>query len=103
MFNKDERALRSHPRYAEIAARRNVLLAGDSLGDVTMADGAEPPYEHVIKFGLLNDNDAALLPQYAQLFDVLVLDDGPLWPLVDLLQRCCEGGGGTGSEGHGGV
>jgi len=39
MFNKHERHDSSAPYYDAICSRRNVILLGDGLGDVHMADG----------------------------------------------------------------
>jgi 5'-nucleotidase len=46
-FNKNETTIKIFPFYQEIAERKNVLLLGDSPGDVHMADGFE--YENILK------------------------------------------------------
>lgn len=50
-FNKREGAV-SH--VAELQGRPNVLLLGDSLGDLTMADGV-PDHQNILTIGFLND------------------------------------------------
>lgn len=70
--------------------RRNYIIVGDSPGDATMADGLDATT--VLKIGLLNDagNSAALLPRYRELFDVLLLGDTGLEPLVAILESVAE-------------
>ena len=69
------------------AERPHVLLLGDSDGDATMAEGLDAKV--LLKIGILNDAAAAeaALPKYLRLFDVVVVDDPPLWPLLDIMHR----------------
>ena len=55
----------------------NVLLVGDSLGDATMADGADAGPTCVFKVGYLNrpKPDGAAVAKYAAAFDAVVLDE----------------------------
>ena len=53
-FNKREGALSHAAGLRELQGRPNVLLLGDSLGDLTMADGVSEP-QHVLTIGFLND------------------------------------------------
>lgn len=46
-FNKDETVLKDFPVYEEIKDRKNILLLGDSLGDVGMANGID--YDNILK------------------------------------------------------
>ena len=46
-FNKGETVVHTMPIYQEIRKRKNLLLLGDSTGDVHMADGFD--YENIIK------------------------------------------------------
>ena len=68
--------------------RRLLLLLGDGLGDATMADGIGDEFT-VLKIGLLNerapDKVAAMLPLYEAAFDVVLLGDGPLDWVLELL------------------
>lgn len=54
IYNKREGALLNTEHFQEMVARPNVLLLGDSLGDLTMADGVQD-LENVLKIGFLND------------------------------------------------
>ena len=53
-FNKREGALSRAAGLRELQGRPNVLLLGDSLGDLTMADGVSE-HQNVLTIGFLND------------------------------------------------
>lgn len=53
-FNKREGALSQAAALRELQGRPNVLLLGDSLGDLTMADGGAE-HQNVLTIGFLND------------------------------------------------
>lgn len=54
IYNKREGALLNTGHFEELRTRPNVLLLGDSLGDLTMADGVQD-MENILKIGFLND------------------------------------------------
>lgn len=54
MFNKHENVIHSSPYFKEISGRTNVILLGDSLGDIKMAHGVPSP-NTILKIGFLND------------------------------------------------
>lgn len=54
ILNKREGALSHAAGLRELQGRPNVLLLGDSLGDLTMADGVSEP-EYILTIGFLND------------------------------------------------
>ena len=88
VFNKTSAfAFDEEERLRLAAERPHVLLLGDSDGDATMSEGINAKV--LLKIGILNDAAAveAALPKYLGLFDVVVVDDPPLWPLLDILQR----------------
>lgn len=64
-FNKNEGALNNCQYFSQIDERRNVLLLGDSLGDLRMADGIDN-LEICLKIGFLNSkvNNVYLLKTY---------------------------------------
>eukprot|EP00123_Amoebidium_parasiticum_P012255 comp21227_c0_seq1/m.28884 comp21227_c0_seq1/g.28884 ORF comp21227_c0_seq1/g.28884 comp21227_c0_seq1/m.28884 type:complete len:321 (-) comp21227_c0_seq1:39-1001(-) len=76
VLNKSEAAIHDTPYAAEVEARHNVILLGDSLGDVQMSEGVMT--DTVLKIGFLNDSCEEKLPQYSATFDLVVLDDGPM-------------------------
>lgn len=53
-FNKREGALSHAAHFTGLQGRQNVLLLGDSLGDLTMADGVSEP-RNILTIGFLND------------------------------------------------
>ena len=69
MYNKNQSVV------PESQQRQNVLLLGDGLGDVTMADGAATEPACILKVGFLNEHEDELLLQYEAQFDVVILGD----------------------------
>ena len=51
VMNKDETIVKNFPFFMDIKNRKNVLLLGDSLGDIEMTTGFE--YNNLIKIGFL--------------------------------------------------
>lgn len=72
-FNKTEVSLKNSPVYEKIKDRKNVLLLGDSLGDVGMVEGFD--YNEVIRMGFLNENVEENLEEYKKYFDVVLTCD----------------------------
>jgi 5'-nucleotidase len=70
-----------------IGDRHVAVLAGDSMGDLTMADGVET--SEVLKIGFLNERVDERLTQYTGEggFDRVVLNDGGFDPLLEVLRR----------------
>ena len=80
MYNKNQSVV------PESQQRENVLLLGDGLGDVTMADGATTDPACVLKVGFLNEHEDELLLQYEAKFDMIILGDqgmGEVQKIVD--------------------
>ena len=73
-FNKKEVEVKNASYYAEVSSRRNVILLGDSLGDVDMLEGWE--HDTIIKIGFLNENKEQFRQKYQEEFDVVITDDG---------------------------
>ncbi|HEY1037019.1 MAG TPA: hypothetical protein VGE62_00390 [Candidatus Paceibacterota bacterium] len=82
-YNKSEVQLGESAYAGELKGRKNVLLLGDSLGDVHMADGM--PHDCIIRIGFLNGN-AALLDAYLEAFDAVIVEDVGLDPVLELLK-----------------
>jgi cytosolic 5'-nucleotidase 3 len=89
MFNKDETHLAEVPWYKEASGRRNALLLGDSLGDGRMAGVEGDRHDVILKVGFLNESEAeaALLAAYSCEFDMIILRDSPMSPVLDLLSE----------------
>eukprot|EP00088_Acartia_fossae_P020169 TRINITY_DN21822_c0_g3_i1.p1 TRINITY_DN21822_c0_g3~~TRINITY_DN21822_c0_g3_i1.p1 ORF type:complete len:299 (-),score=49.93 TRINITY_DN21822_c0_g3_i1:541-1437(-) len=70
MYNKSESSF-SDP---ELETRHNVILLGDSLGDLHMADGVEK-LNVVLSIGFLNKKIEENLSLYKEKFDIVLVDD----------------------------
>lgn len=76
-MNKDETLVKDFPRIFEaVKDRKNVLLLGDSPGDVGMIEGFD--YNVLIKIGFLNENVAESLKQYQNIYDTIILNDSSM-------------------------
>lgn len=84
-FNKNESRVEKHPYYEQVKKRKNVLLLGDSLGDLKMTEGLE--HDTILRIGFLNENVEKLLPKFAEKYDVLILNDGHMNYVNDLLNK----------------
>ncbi|XP_049419638.1 7-methylguanosine phosphate-specific 5'-nucleotidase-like isoform X1 [Epinephelus fuscoguttatus] len=73
-FNKREGALSHAAGLRELHGRPNVLLLGDSLGDLTMADGVSE-HENILTIGFLNDQVEERKESYINSFDIVLVKD----------------------------
>ncbi|XP_069547924.1 7-methylguanosine phosphate-specific 5'-nucleotidase-like [Brachyistius frenatus] len=73
-FNKREGALTHAAALGELQGRPNVLLLGDSLGDLTMADGVPEP-QNILTVGFLNDQVDERKESYLNSFDIVLVKD----------------------------
>ncbi len=85
VFNKNEISIKGTPYHDEIKNRKNVILLGDSMGDLNMADGME--HDCIIKIGFLNHDDPLMIEQYTNAYDVVLMGDASLEYVLDLLKR----------------
>ncbi|KAK3882709.1 hypothetical protein Pcinc_012916 [Petrolisthes cinctipes] len=74
MFNKNENAIHSSDYFQRLEGRANVILMGDSLGDIKMAVGVPNPV-NVLKIGFLNDKIEERLESFMNNFDLVLIDD----------------------------
>ncbi|XP_071792246.1 cytosolic 5'-nucleotidase 3-like isoform X1 [Asterias amurensis] len=73
-YNKHEAAVH-HPEYFERHRKRdNIILLGDTLGDLSMVDGM-PYTQHTLKIGFLNDHIEQNLEMYKDNFDIVLISD----------------------------
>jgi 5'-nucleotidase len=84
-LNKDEEALRDYPIFKTIKNRKNVILLGDSIGDLDMVKGFD--YDEIIKIGFLNDEVDKNLENYKKLFDIVITEDGSFDAVNELLDE----------------
>ncbi|RYQ92265.1 hypothetical protein Ahy_B09g098454 isoform C [Arachis hypogaea] len=73
---------------ASVKKRTNVLLLGDHLGDLGMSDGLN--YETRISVGFLNHNIENSLSIYQEAFDVVLVNDAPMWGVIKLVSQMCS-------------
>lgn len=76
-FNKNENAIHFSDYFYNIRHRENLLLMGDSLGDLRMAEGADH-VECILKIGFLNFKVQENLDLYMQSYDVVIIEDESL-------------------------
>lgn len=74
IFNKNEGVLLDTEYEKLILNRPNVILLGDSLGDVDMANGF-PSLNNILRIGFLNDKVDDLLDKYMDAFDIVIIKD----------------------------
>ncbi|XP_030591690.1 cytosolic 5'-nucleotidase 3-like [Archocentrus centrarchus] len=77
VYNKKESALLNTGHFQELHTRPNVLLLGDSLGDLNMADGVQDQ-ENILKIGFLNDKVEERKQSYLDSYDIVLIKDETL-------------------------
>ncbi|CAN0003324.1 unnamed protein product [Hapterophycus canaliculatus] len=68
-----------------MSRRRNVLLLGDSLGDLNMAKGVDA--DETLTVGFLNDKVEERMDAYLEAYDVVILGDGGFDFVLKLLEE----------------
>jgi 5'-nucleotidase len=85
-MNKDETLLESIPEiYQLIKDRKNVLLLGDSIGDLGMVTGFD--YECLLTIGFLNFDYNQSRELYEEKFDIVLEGDGDAGFINELLMK----------------
>lgn len=74
VFNKNENAIHDSNYFSALAHRDNIILMGDSLGDLRMADGAAA-CSNILRIGFLNDKVDQRMPSYLDAFDIVLVND----------------------------
>lgn len=90
-FNKDYTAVKQYPVFEKLKERKNIILLGDSLGDADMMEGFD--YGAIIKIGFLNENtdNFQVLQSYKEIFDAVILNDGPMDFVNELMKSLAAG------------
>ncbi|XP_069814548.1 cytosolic 5'-nucleotidase 3A isoform X2 [Dendropsophus ebraccatus] len=86
VYNKHDGALRRTEYFSQLKENSNIVLLGDSLGDLTMADGV-PNVENILKIGYLNDKVEELLEKYMDAYDIVLVKDETLDVANSILQK----------------
>ncbi len=87
-LNKSEVAIKDYPVFNKIKNRKNVLLLGDSIDDIGMIEGFD--YNEIIKIGFLNEKTEEQKKDFERNFDIVILDDGNMGHVNDLLKNILE-------------
>ncbi|KAG8175881.1 hypothetical protein JTE90_025949 [Oedothorax gibbosus] len=85
-FNKDESSIQNHEYFEHVRSRDNVILLGDSLGDLDMSAGVKD-VNVMLKIGFLNYKIEQNLPEYLDKFDIVLTDDQTMDVVVKLLKH----------------
>lgn len=75
-FNKNETSIAKNPYSSQIQNRKNVILLGNSQGDITMADGIQT--DTLLKIGFLDkpNQDGSELKKFLEIYDVVITGGG---------------------------
>jgi HAD superfamily hydrolase (TIGR01544 family) len=74
VFNKNENAVHQSDYFDQLMHRDNIILMGDSLGDLSMATGATE-CANVLNIGFLNDKVPERLASYIEAYDIVLVND----------------------------
>ncbi|XP_044310626.1 cytosolic 5'-nucleotidase 3A isoform X1 [Varanus komodoensis] len=86
VYNKHDGALKNTEYFKQLKDNSNIILLGDSQGDLTMADGVSN-VEHILKIGYLNDKVEELLEKYMDSYDIVLVKDESLDVANSILQK----------------
>jgi len=87
-LSKDETILKDFSFYSIVADRKNILLLGDSMDDVSMAIGFD--YKNLIKIGFWNRPTPKNQLVYKKSYDVLIKNDGSMKEVNKILKQIIE-------------
>ncbi|UJR30221.1 hypothetical protein I4U23_017759 [Adineta vaga] len=73
-FNKNEHEIHDTPYFQTITNRPNVILLGDTLGDIGMTGGMKN-LKQILKIGYLNHSTPEKLEVYKNFYDIVICDD----------------------------
>ncbi|XP_020824652.1 cytosolic 5'-nucleotidase 3A isoform X2 [Phascolarctos cinereus] len=86
VFNKHDGALRNTQYFKQLKDNSNIILLGDSLGDLRMADGVAN-VDNILKIGYLNDRVDELLEKYTDSYDIVLVKEESLALVSSILQK----------------
>ncbi|KAM8947188.1 7-methylguanosine phosphate-specific 5'-nucleotidase [Pelodytes ibericus] len=76
-YNKNNSVLTDTEYFQQIKDRSNILLLGDTLGDLTMADGVAS-LDNILRIGFLNDKVEELTDLFLASYDIVLIQDETL-------------------------
>ncbi|XP_041104255.1 cytosolic 5'-nucleotidase 3A [Polyodon spathula] len=86
VYNKHDGALKNTEYFKQLKDNCNIILLGDSLGDLNMADGV-PNVENILKIGFLNDKVEERLEKYLDSYEIVLVKDETLEVPNSILQK----------------
>lgn len=88
-MGKDGIAISGYPEiYEKIKNRKNIVLMGDSLEDLSMTTGFE--YDNILKVGFLNPGEEENELQYRENFDIIIANDSDIKPINKLIKELAQ-------------
>ncbi|XP_029429612.1 uncharacterized protein LOC115074368 isoform X3 [Rhinatrema bivittatum] len=84
-FNKNSSVLKDTEYFQQLSNRTNVILLGDTLGDLTMADGVSK-VDSILKIGFLNDKADGHHEAYVEAYDIVLESEETLDVVNGILQ-----------------
>ncbi len=85
IMNKDDILIEKRSFYNKMKDRKNIILLGDSLDDVKMAENID--YENILKICFLDEHSVKMIDYYKKLYDILILNDSS----ADFVKRFLTG------------
>ncbi|XP_060637124.2 7-methylguanosine phosphate-specific 5'-nucleotidase [Anolis sagrei] len=76
-YNKNNTVLKDTEYFQQLCTRTNILLLGDSMGDLSMADGVAD-IENILRIGFLNDRVEEQRGKYMESYDIVLEKDETL-------------------------
>lgn len=84
-FNKNRSSLGNDDYFNSLKSRSNIILLGDSLGDLDMLEGTQN-VDVILSIGFLNDKIEDCLLDYLDAYDIVLTDDQTMDVVSGLLQ-----------------
>jgi 5'-nucleotidase len=72
-LNKKEIEVKDYNIYEKINDKKNIILIGNTISDIDMAEGFN--FYNIIKIGFLNDLNETPIEEFKKHFDVVILND----------------------------
>lgn len=90
-YNKNSSVCENSSYFQQLRNKTNIILLGDSIGDLTMADGV-PGVQNILKIGFLNDKVEERRERYMDSYDIVLEKDETLDVVNGLLQHILRQG-----------
>ncbi|XP_069490604.1 7-methylguanosine phosphate-specific 5'-nucleotidase [Ambystoma mexicanum] len=85
-YNKNNSVLRDKEYFKQLDNRTNIIVLGDTLGDLTMADGVTN-VENILKIGFLNDKVEEQRQMFLDAYDIVLEKDETLDAVNGILKN----------------